>query len=110
MDEHALRVLECDKVLARLGRLTSFSAGSELALALRPSPSYTEVFERQCLLSEAMRLREQRTPLNLNSAVDVRPALEKAALDGTLDGQELLAVAATQKVAHSARGVLLRAA
>jgi DNA mismatch repair protein MutS2 len=110
MDEHALRVLEFDKVLARLGRLTSFSAGSELALALRPSASYTEVFERQCLLAEAMLLREQRTPLTLNSAVDVRPALEKAALGGTLDGQELLAVAATQKVAHSARGGLLRAA
>jgi DNA mismatch repair protein MutS2 len=110
MDEHALRVLEFDKVLARLARLTSFSAGSDLSLALRPSPDYTEVFERQSLLAEAMRLRDQRTPLNLNGAVDVRAVLEKAALAGTLDGQELLAVAATQKVAHSARAALLRAA
>src|SRR5688572_15911999 len=88
MDEHALRVLEFDKVLARLANLTAFSAGRDLALALQPSPSYVDVLERQRTLAEAMRLREMRLALNLNSAVDVRQALEKAALGGALDGQE----------------------
>jgi DNA mismatch repair protein MutS2 len=110
MDEHALRVLEFDKVLARLARLTSFSGGHDLALALRPTPSFAEALERQRVLAEAIRLREMRTPLNLNSAVDVRGALEKAALGGALDGQELLAVAATQRVAQQARGALVRLA
>ena len=33
MDPHALRTLEFDKILAKLVRCTSFSAGQELALA-----------------------------------------------------------------------------
>ena len=110
MDEHALRVLEYGKVLARLATLTSFSGGHDLALALTPSPDYREVIERQYVLAEAVRLRAARLPLNLNSALDVRPALDKAALGGALDGQELLAVASTQKVAQQARGVLTRVA
>jgi DNA mismatch repair protein MutS2 len=110
MDEHALRVLEFDKVLARLAQLTSFSAGHDLALSLRPTPSYQEALERQHTLAEAMRLREMRTPLSLAGAVDVRPALEKASLDGQLDGQELLAVAETQRTAQQARNALTRLA
>ncbi len=110
MDEHALRVLEFDKVLARLAALTSFSAGRDLALALQPTPFYDEALERQRVLAEARRIRAMRTPLNLNSAIDVRPALEKAELGGSLDGQELLAVAATQRVAQQAHATLTRIA
>ncbi len=110
MDEHALRVLELDKVLERLARLTAFSAGRELALALRPSPSLVEVQRRQQLLLEAQRLRENRTPLNLGSAADVRPAVEKAALGGVLDATSLQAISETQRVAHQARGGLTRLA
>ena len=110
MDEHALRVLEFDKVLDRLSRLTAFSAGRELALALRPSPAYDEVVLRQRLLAEALRLRANRTPLSLGSASDMRPALEKASLGGVLDANDLRAVAETQRVAHQARGGLTRLA
>src|SRR5512146_2274527 len=110
MDEHALRVLEFDKVLARLAALTSFSAGRDLALALQPTPFYDEALERQRVLAEARRIRAMRTPLNLNSAIDVRPALEKAELGGSLDGQELLAVAVTQRVAQQAHATLTRIA
>jgi DNA mismatch repair protein MutS2 len=108
MDEHALRVLEFDKVLARLAKLTSFSAGRDLALALRPSPDYDEVVRRQRLLAEAIRLRRRRTPLNLTGAADVRPALEKAALGGVLDAQQLLEIAATQQVAEGFKAALAR--
>ena len=110
MDEHALRVLEFDKVLARLAHLTSFSAGQDLALELRPSPSYEEALARQHTLAEALRLRQMRTPLSLAGAVDVRAVLGKAALGGQLDGQELLAIAATQRVAHQAAAALTRLA
>jgi DNA mismatch repair protein MutS2 len=110
MDEHALRVLEFDKVLARLAGLTSFSAGHDLALALRPTASYEDALERQHTLAEALRLREMRSPISLAGATDVRPALEKAALDGQLDGQELLGVASTQRVAQQARNALMRLA
>ena len=45
MDPHALRTLEFDKILAKLARSTSFSAGRELALDLTPSTA--EVVLRQ---------------------------------------------------------------
>lgn len=109
MDEHAFRVLEFDKVIARLAQLTSFSAGRERAEALRPSAEFTDVLRRQELLSEAIRLRQLRVQLNLNGAGDVRPAAEKAALGGVLDTRDLLAVAATQQAAHLVKAVLTRA-
>jgi DNA mismatch repair protein MutS2 len=108
VDEHALRVLEYDKILARLSRLTAFSAGRDLALALRPAPDYQTVLERQRLLAEGIQLLSFRIALNLTSAVDVRPALEKAALGGALDAQELLNVATTQKLAQQTKGALGR--
>jgi DNA mismatch repair protein MutS2 len=110
VDEHALRVLEFEKVLARLARLAAFTGGHDLALALTPSADYAVVLERQHRLGEAVRLRSFRPALNLNSAVDVRPVLEKAGLGGSLDPQELLAVAATQRVAQQAKGALSRVA
>jgi DNA mismatch repair protein MutS2 len=110
VDEHALRVLEYDKILARLARLTAFSGGHELALALQPSSDYDAVLERQRLMAEAVRLRAFRPALNLSSAVDVSPALAKAGLGGVLDAQELLAVAATQRVSRDARASLGRLA
>ena len=78
MDEHALRVLELGKVLDRLARLTAFSAGRDLALALRPTPDYDDALARQQRLAEAIRFRSFRAPLNLGGAVDVRPALATA--------------------------------
>ena len=58
MDEHTLRILEFDKILARLARHTSFSAGRELALALKPSTDRHEVIRRQRITGEAARFRE----------------------------------------------------
>jgi DNA mismatch repair protein MutS2 len=110
VDEHAQRVLEFDKVLDRLSRLTAFAGGRELSLALAPSPDYDTVLERQRRLAEAIRLKSFRPAFSLNSAVDVRASLEKAGLGGSLDAQELLAVASTQRVAQQARSALTRVA
>jgi DNA mismatch repair protein MutS2 len=110
VDEHALRVLEFDKVLARLAQLTAFSAGRDLALALRPSADFDQVLHRQRLLAEALRLRQLRVQLNIGSAVDIRAPAEKAALGGALDSRDLLNVAATQQVVHQVRAILTRAA
>ncbi|HEY7270569.1 MAG TPA: endonuclease MutS2, partial [Dehalococcoidia bacterium] len=108
MDEHALRVLEYDKVLSRLSKLASFAGGRDLALELRPSSDYAEVLRRQRLLAESIRLRRLRTPLNLTSAVDVRPALEKAGLGGVLETHQLLEISATQQVAEALKEAVLR--
>lgn len=110
MDEHAVRVLEYEKVIARLARLCAFSGGRDLALALRPSSNYETVVERQATLTEAMRLRGSGIIINLAGASDVRGPIEKAALNGVLDAQELLNVASTQRAAQQARGALSRVA
>ena len=43
MDDKYLSVLEYDKIIEQLAGHTSFSAGRELALALRPSADEGEV-------------------------------------------------------------------
>lgn len=108
MDSHALRVLEFDKVRARVAGLASFSGGRELGLALEPSPDFDEVLRRQQRLAEAIRLRSLRTPLNLGSATDVRAPAEKAGLGGVLDPNELLAIATTQSLVQQARSAITR--
>ena len=84
------------------------SAPSAAAVTSRwpcgPPPTTTTVVERQATLAEAMRLRGSGIVINLASAADVRGPLEKAALGGVLDAQELLDVASTQRVAQQARG------
>src|SRR4051794_31895334 len=62
------------------------------------------------MLWEAMKLRGAGVAIQLSNAADVRVPLEKAALGGVLDAQELLAVAATQRTAQQARGSLSRVA
>jgi DNA mismatch repair protein MutS2 len=108
VDEHALRVLEYDKILERLAKLASFAGGRDLVLSLQPSPDYDEVLRRQRLLAEAMRLRRLRTPLNLTSASDIGAAVDKAALGGMLDTHQLLEVATTQQVAETVRAATAR--
>src|SRR3990172_4636949 len=68
MDAHALRTLEFDKILAKLARHTSFSAGRELALALEPSPEYREVVRRQRETAEARRLLAPKPRTGLGGA------------------------------------------
>jgi DNA mismatch repair protein MutS2 len=95
MDEHALRTLEFDKVLAKLARHTSFSAGRELALALEPSPDHREVVLRQRETAEARRLLQMKPRTGLAGAHDVRPLAEKADRGGILTPEELLDIAST---------------
>jgi DNA mismatch repair protein MutS2 len=108
MDEKTLTTLEFDKVLARLARHTSFSAGRDLALALRPSSDYNEVLRRQRLSAEARRLREMQPRSGLGGVHDIRQLANKANLGGLLDPAELLDVAATLSAGHALKQAVLR--
>jgi len=103
VDEHTLRVLEFDKVLARLARHVSFSAGKELALGLRPSTERGEVVRRQRQTAEARRLRELQPRAGLGGVRDVRPLADKAGRGGALQPAELLDVASTLEAAGKLR-------
>ncbi|MCH8994970.1 MAG: endonuclease MutS2 [Chloroflexi bacterium] len=106
--EHTLRVLEFDKILARLAALTSFSAGRELALALRPSADREEVVRRQRITAEARRLRELQPRAGLGGARDVRQPADKAARGAILQPSELLEVADTLAAAGDLRTNIAR--
>jgi DNA mismatch repair protein MutS2 len=108
MDEHTLRVLEFDKVLARLARNTSFSAGRELALALEPASEREEVVRRQRLTAEARRLRDLQPRVGLGGVHDVRPQADKAARGGALLPSELLDIASTLASAGELRSSIVR--
>jgi len=108
LNTKTLATLEFDKVLARLARHTSFSAGRALALALRPSTDYAEVVRRQRITAEAHRLLEMQPNLTFGGAHDVRPQAQKAALAGVLEAAELLDIQATLSLAVSLRNTIHR--
>ena len=108
MDEHSLRVLEFEKVLVRLAEHTSFSAGRELALNLRPATNRDEVVRRQRLTAEARRLYELQPRIGLGGVHDVRALADKAGIGGALQPSELLDVASTLGAAGELRSTILR--
>ena len=108
MSPKTLTTLEFNKVLARLARHTSFSAGRSLALSLRPTSDYEEVVRRQRVTAEARRLREMQPSVGLGGVSDVRPQAHKAALAGVLEPTELLDIASTLRAAGSLRSAITR--
>ncbi len=109
MDEKTLATLEFEKVLARLAKHTSFSAGRDLTLALRPSSDYDEVIRNQRLTAEARRLRESQPRSGLGGVHDIRQLANKANLGGVLEPTELLDIANTLAAGRSLRESLVHA-
>ena len=95
MDDRYLQTLEFTKILERLSQHTAFSAGRDLALALKPAPDLEKAQRRQRETSEARKLLEVKTGLSLGGARDVRPLLKNAGLGATLLPTELLDIRAT---------------
>ncbi|MGD0765502.1 MAG: endonuclease MutS2 [Dehalococcoidia bacterium] len=110
MNDKTLTTLEFDKVLARLARHTSFSAGRELALALRPSTDYDSVVRNQRLTAEARRLRETKPRTGLGGVHDVRALANKANLGGVLEPSDLLDVASTLTAGRDLKTTITRLA
>ena len=110
MDQHALQTLEFDKILARLARHTSFSAGRDLALALEPSTDYDTVVRMQRETAEARKLIAMRPRSGIAGAHDVRNRAEKAERGGILEPQELLEIASTLECARDLKASITRLA
>ncbi len=95
MDEKYLETLEFPKILARLAEYTDFSAGRELAHALRPVTNLDEARARQQETSEARRLWDVQGTIGVGGARDVRPSVEAAVRGATLLPTDLLEIAGT---------------
>src|SRR5690242_1951080 len=91
VDDHTLRVLEFEKVLALLAGETAFSIGRELALAVRPASEYAAAFELQSQTAEMRLLDQMGIDVPFAGARDIRPLIHSAAIGQALDPSDLMA-------------------
>jgi len=110
IDEKYLETLEFPKILARLAEYTDFSAGRELALALRPVTDLEQARARQQETSEARWLFDAQGVIGVRGARDVRPLVETAVRGATLLPVDLLDIAATLSSGQRLKKKLRRAA
>ena len=108
MEKKHLNTLEFPQVLARLAQYTSFSAGTELALALEPSPVYAEVEHRLRETREARHLLDAHGGLSLGGVHDVRPLAGIARRGGVLSPADLLDIHSTLRVGRRVQRTLTR--
>lgn len=97
MHEKSILTLEYPKVLEKVAREAAFSASKTLVMELRPTPNLAEAQRRLAFTSEASRLIDLRNDAGVQGARDIRPYLERAALEGILHPSEFLEVLATVK-------------
>ena len=108
MNERTFRVLEYYKVLEKLADHTSFSAGRELVMELRPSTELAEVQERLDVTAEARDLIELRPEATIGGAREVRGSVKAAALGRSLDANSFLDIAATLLSSRNLRRTILK--
>ena len=110
MHSKSLQTLEFYKVLARLADQTSFSAGRELAEALRPVSDPVLVASALRETREALHLLAVRAGVQFGGAHDVRPQVGHARIGATLQPQDLLDIRDTLSRARALRRTLTRLA
>jgi DNA mismatch repair protein MutS2 len=108
MDQKHLDTLEFPQVLARLAQHTTFSAGQELALALRPSPVFAEVQHQLQETREARYLLDTQGGIPLGGAHDVRALARNAVRGAVLLPSDLLDILGTLLVGRRVQRALAR--
>src|SRR5438309_8583554 len=103
VNEKALAELGWPALRAELARRARTPMGRERCVALVPGAAPAETRERLALVEEARALRRLEREVPLADALDLRAALGRSAREGTLEPQELLAVARLVRTAASAR-------
>lgn len=95
MDKKLLDKLEYPKIIDRLAALAATSVGKAAAEAAMPSGDVDEVRHRLAGTDEAAAVDRMKGAAPFGGIVDVRPALKRAAIGGTLNAHELLGIADT---------------
>lgn len=106
MDEHTIRVLEFEKVLALLADEAAFSIGRELAMAVRPETEYERAFELQAQSAEMRALDQMGIDVPFSGAHDIRGAIRAAGIGQLLEPGDLVESAQTLRTAWSAHRVI----
>src|SRR2546423_9674655 len=103
VSDRALWELGWPTLTAELARRARTPMGRELCAALLPGDDPERARARLALVEEARALRRLDREVPLADALDLRPALGRAAREGTLEPQELVAVARLVRTSPSAR-------
>ena len=103
VNQKALVELGWPRLCAELSARARTPMGRERCLALLPGDDADVARTRLARVEEARLLRRHERELPLADAVDVRPALGRAAREGTLEPFELLQVARLIRATDSAR-------
>ncbi len=107
MNDHALGVLEFDKVVTMLVERTSFGPGTERALRTAPTADLRSIEDDLERVSEARGLLDDGEGIPLQGARDARVALERASREGaTLTCEELVDVGKFLAAVGAVRGFL----
>lgn len=110
MNPRSLKLLEYDKILARLAGFADFSGGQELALALLPTDDLRQAQDWQAETNEARRLLPENPNLHLGGVFDVRPLLVQAERAVVLRPPDLLDIRSTLLRARALQRTMTRAA
>lgn len=110
VDDHALRVLEFDKLVTLLAAETSFSCGRELALALRPASDFDSVRAAQALTAEMRRLDQMGIDIPFAGARDIRGTIRAAAIAQLIEPSDLVEAAGALRATARARNTIERLA
>src|SRR4051794_37518359 len=103
VNDKALSELGWSTLTLELSRRARPPMGRGLGVALLPGGDPEGARGRLALVEEARALRRLDHEVPLADALDLRPALGRAAREGTLEPQELTAVARLVRTSASAR-------
>jgi len=106
LDDRTLEMLEFPRVRERLANYTSFPAGHELALALKPTSNAERVVLLLKQSAEARKLLSIKPDFHIGEAFDIREDVLRAEKGVSLDTQTLLKVLKTLTASRLARGAL----
>jgi len=108
MDSKSLRVLEFDKVLARVAAYTSFSGGEALTLNLSPTTDMATARRWQAQTAEGIRILDSQRDVTIGGARDVRRPADNALRGFTLLPEDFLTIRNTLIAAGNLRRQLLK--
>jgi DNA mismatch repair protein MutS2 len=104
----SLELLDFNTIRDLVAERAVFPAARELALGMTPSYASHAVEALQRETTEGRVFLEVAGDVSLRVSEDASPAVERAALEGTLTGLQLLAVADSLDVLRRARSAVLR--
>lgn len=93
MNKKALKVLEYNKIIARLTEMAGSEPGKALCQALLPSDDIDEIRSRQKNTSDALSRLLRKGSISFSGTKDIRGSLKRLELGGSLNAVELLTIA-----------------